>query len=121
MALSRAGARSNPVPAARICLPERDIGWRRCPTRSPRGRIYPLACLVVIAVCAFTAARERPTHRRRAVDQARPASRTRPGCAPRGTRLVDTSPEMSQTERLPRPPGNLTAVPVEQWLTYTHW
>src|SRR5215472_14101165 len=24
--------------------------------RSPRGRIYPLACLVAIAVCAFTAA-----------------------------------------------------------------
>jgi DDE_Tnp_1-associated len=24
--------------------------------RSPQGRIYPLACLVAIAVCAFTAA-----------------------------------------------------------------
>jgi len=24
--------------------------------RSPRGRIYPLACLIAIAVCAFTAA-----------------------------------------------------------------
>src|SRR5436305_15313751 len=24
--------------------------------RSPRGRIYPLACLVAVAVCAFTAA-----------------------------------------------------------------
>ena len=24
--------------------------------RSPKGRIYPLACLVAIAVCAFTAA-----------------------------------------------------------------
>jgi hypothetical protein len=24
--------------------------------RSPRGRIYPLACLVAIAICAFTAA-----------------------------------------------------------------
>ena len=24
--------------------------------RSPRGRIHPLACLVAIAVCAFTAA-----------------------------------------------------------------
>src|SRR5215468_6692553 len=24
--------------------------------RSPRGRIYPLACLIAVAVCAFTAA-----------------------------------------------------------------
>ena len=24
--------------------------------RSPRGRVYPLACLVAIALCAFTAA-----------------------------------------------------------------
>ena len=24
--------------------------------RSPQGRIYPLACLVAIAICAFTAA-----------------------------------------------------------------
>ena len=34
--------------------------WQRLETlpdpRSPRGRIYPLACLVAIAVCAFTAA-----------------------------------------------------------------
>jgi hypothetical protein len=30
--------------------------------RSPRGRIYPLACLMAIAVCAFTAAgNDRPT------------------------------------------------------------
>ena len=35
--------------------------WRRLEAlpdpRSPRGRVYPLACLVAIAVCAFTAAR----------------------------------------------------------------
>jgi hypothetical protein len=34
--------------------------WRRPEAlpdpRSPRGRIYPLACLVAIAVCTFTAA-----------------------------------------------------------------
>jgi hypothetical protein len=34
--------------------------WRRLEAlpdpRSPQGRIYPLACLVAIAVCAFTAA-----------------------------------------------------------------
>ncbi len=58
LALSRVGARvveSGPdgddlVPSA----------WQRLEElpdpRSPRGRIYPLACLVAIAVCAFTAA-----------------------------------------------------------------
>jgi hypothetical protein len=34
--------------------------WRRLETlpdpRSPQGRIYPLACLIAVAVCAFTAA-----------------------------------------------------------------
>src|SRR5438477_7413028 len=34
--------------------------WQRLETlpdpRSPQGRIYPLACLIAIAVCAFTAA-----------------------------------------------------------------
>ena len=34
--------------------------WQKLETlpdpRSPRGRIYPLACLVAIALCAFTAA-----------------------------------------------------------------
>src|SRR2546429_2333492 len=34
--------------------------WQKLETlpdpRSPRGRVYPLACLVAIAVCAFTAA-----------------------------------------------------------------
>jgi hypothetical protein len=34
--------------------------WQRLRTlpdpRSPQGRIYPLACLIAIAVCAFTAA-----------------------------------------------------------------
>ena len=40
-----------------------DLGagaWQRLEAlpdpRSPQGRIYPLACLVAIAVCAFTAA-----------------------------------------------------------------
>jgi hypothetical protein len=28
--------------------------------RSARGRIYPLACLIAVAVCAFTAARYPP-------------------------------------------------------------
>ena len=34
--------------------------WLEAPPdpRSPHGRIYPLACLIAIAVCAFTAARE---------------------------------------------------------------
>jgi hypothetical protein len=58
MALSRVGARvveSGPggqeLPAGawqrREALPD---------PRSPRGRIYPLACLIAIALCAFTAA-----------------------------------------------------------------
>ena len=54
---AQARAWSNPVPAARICLPARGSGWRPLPDpRSRRDRIYPLACLVAVAVCAFTAA-----------------------------------------------------------------
>src|ERR1700749_4554542 len=30
--------------------------------RSPRGRVYPLACLVAIALCAFTAAGKERLH-----------------------------------------------------------
>jgi DDE_Tnp_1-associated len=53
--------------------------------RSSRGRIYPLACLVAIAVCAFTAA---GNDRLTAVGQwIRRASQADPaGCVPRGTR-----------------------------------
>src|ERR1700757_1417721 len=58
MALSRVAARAvesgpdgeNLVPGA----------WQRLEAlpdpRSPQGRIYPLACLIAIALCAFTAA-----------------------------------------------------------------
>ena len=58
MALSRVAARAvesgpdgeNLVPGA----------WQRLEAlpdpRSPQGRIYPLACLIAIVVCAFTAA-----------------------------------------------------------------
>ena len=58
VALSRVGARmveSGPggqVLAART--------WQKLEAlpdpRSPRGRIYPLACLIAVALCAFTAA-----------------------------------------------------------------
>ena len=53
--------------------------------RSPQGRIYPLACLVAIAVCAFTAA---GNDRFTAVGQwiRRAPRQTWPGCALRGTR-----------------------------------
>jgi DDE_Tnp_1-associated len=53
--------------------------------RSPRGRIYPLACLVAIAVCAFTAA---GNDRFTAVGQwiRRASQQTWPVCALRGTR-----------------------------------
>jgi hypothetical protein len=38
--------------------------------RSRQGRIYPLACLIAVAVCAFTAAGNDRLTRRRAMDQA---------------------------------------------------
>jgi hypothetical protein len=71
LALSRLGARvveSGPdgddLPAG---------AWQRLEAlpdpRSPQGRIYPLSCLVAVALCAFTRP-ERPAHRGRAVDQA---------------------------------------------------
>ena len=59
VALSRVGAR------VAESGPEGDdlaaSTWQRLEAlqdpRSPQGRIYPLACLIAIAVCAFTAAR----------------------------------------------------------------
>ncbi len=58
VALSRAGARvveSGPGGRALAAAT-----WQRPVAlpdpRSPQGRIYPLACLIAIAVCAFTAA-----------------------------------------------------------------
>jgi predicted transposase YbfD/YdcC len=49
--------------AARVVESGQDLAagtWQRLEAlpdpRSPRGRIYPLACLVAIAICAFTAA-----------------------------------------------------------------
>ena len=53
--------------------------------RSPQGRIYPLTCLVAIAVCAFTAA---GNDRFTAVGQwiRRASQADLGGCAPRGTR-----------------------------------
>lgn len=47
----------SPVPAARTWAPS---AWQRLEAlpdpRSLQGRIYPLACLVTIALCAFTVA-----------------------------------------------------------------
>ena len=53
--------------------------------RSPQGRIYPLACLIAIAVCAFTAA---GNDRFTALGQwtKRPARQIWPVCGLRGTR-----------------------------------
>jgi hypothetical protein len=48
--------------------------------RSPQGRIYPLACLVAIAVCAFTAAGTTGSPRSGS-GSGGPARRTWPGCA----------------------------------------
>src|ERR1700677_2370677 len=58
VALSRVGARVvESGPGGEDLAPG---AWQRLEAlpdpRSPQGRIYPLACLVAIAVCAFTAA-----------------------------------------------------------------
>ena len=58
MAVSRVGARVVESGPGGEDLP---VGtWQRLDAlpdpRSPQGRIYPLACLIAIAVCAFTAA-----------------------------------------------------------------
>jgi predicted transposase YbfD/YdcC len=59
MALSRVGARvveSGPRGSQELAAG----AWQKLEAlpdpRSPRGRIYPLACLIAIALCAFTAA-----------------------------------------------------------------
>src|SRR5579863_6720580 len=58
MALSRAGARV--VESGPDGENLADGTWQRLEAlpdpRSPRGRVYPLACLVAVALCAFTAA-----------------------------------------------------------------
>jgi predicted transposase YbfD/YdcC len=58
VALSRVGARIVESGPGGQELPA--DAWQRLEglpdPRSPRGRVYPLACLVAIAVCAFTAA-----------------------------------------------------------------
>src|SRR2546425_12619655 len=55
VALSRVGARRGRVRSRRRGPGRGDVEALPDP-RSPRGRIYPLACLVAVAVCAFTAA-----------------------------------------------------------------
>src|SRR5213592_4489280 len=59
LALSRAGARvveSGPGGGQELAAD----AWQKLEAlpdpRSPRGRIYPLACLIAVATCAFTAA-----------------------------------------------------------------
>jgi DDE_Tnp_1-associated len=58
VALSRVGARMVESGPGAVDLAAG--AWQRLEAlpgpRSPRGRIYPLACLVAVAVCAFTAA-----------------------------------------------------------------
>ena len=59
--------------------------------RSPQGRIYPLACLVAIATCAFTAAgNDRFTAAGQWIRRASQADLA--GCAPRGTRSPPARP-----------------------------
>ena len=83
VALSRAGARVVESGPDGENLAART--WQRLEAlpdpRSPQGRIYPLACLIAIAVCAFTAA---GNDRLTAAGQwARRASQARPGPAAR--------------------------------------
>ena len=47
---------SSPVPAGRTWRLARGSGWKRCRSRGAAGEDHPLACLIAIAVCAFTAA-----------------------------------------------------------------
>ena len=58
LSLSRVGARVVESGPAGVGLPAKT--WQRLESlpdpRSPQGRVYPLACLVAVAVCAFTAA-----------------------------------------------------------------
>src|SRR5579872_2170223 len=58
MALSRVGARVvESGPGGQVLAADT---WQRLEAlpdpRSPHGRIYPLACLIAVALCAFTAA-----------------------------------------------------------------
>jgi hypothetical protein len=58
MALSRVGARVvESGPGGQVLAAD---AWQKLEAlpdpRSPRGQIYPLACLIAIALCAFTAA-----------------------------------------------------------------
>ena len=83
VALSRVGARvveSGPGGGEDLAAG----AWRRLEAlpdpRSPQGRIYPLACLIAIAVCAFTPAGTTGSPRS-AVDQAgRPGGPGPPAC-----------------------------------------
>ena len=96
--VARGRARSSPVPAAGT--------WQRLEAlpdpRSPRGRIYPLACPVAIAICAFTAAgNDRFTAVGQWIRRASQADRPRPS--------RDPHPEgrPRQPPGLPRlPPGH---------------
>src|SRR5438034_11042031 len=87
MALLRAGARVvESGPGGQDLAPG---AWQRLEAlpdpRSPQGRIYPLACLIAIAVCAFTAA---GNDRFTAVGQWTngPARQIWPACGLRGIR-----------------------------------
>jgi len=87
MALSRVAARAvESGPYGENLAPG---AWQRLEAlpdpRSPQGRIYPLACLIAIALCAFTAA---GNDRFTAVGQwiKRAGRPTWPACTPRGTR-----------------------------------
>src|SRR6266851_8003058 len=58
VSLSRVGARVvESGPDGQVLAAEPGRGWAALPDpRSRQGRVYPLACLITVALCAFTAA-----------------------------------------------------------------
>ena len=86
VALSRVGARMvESGPGGEGLASET---WQRLEAlpdpRSPQGRIYPLTCLIAIAVCAFTAAGNDRFHCGLAVDQTRQPGGSGPAARPVG-------------------------------------
>src|ERR1700685_2999331 len=112
MALARVAARAvESGPAGGTLAPG---AWQRLEAlpdpRSPQGRIYPLACLIAIALCAFTAAgNDRFTavgqwiKRAGQADRARPPARAPAGRPRRACAATVPGAPPSGLERWPGP------------------
>jgi hypothetical protein len=77
--------------------------------RSPQGRVYPLACLIAIAFCVFTAAGNDRVYRGRAVDQALRGTRWQTGTGRRIEKTIrvvlDRLDPRARAPLGPRPDG----------------